>query len=130
MSKMSDLDLTLNELKECGEKLIAVSDSLRKLFSGQQPTVEPQPEADPQEQITFEELREKMAKKTRVCKANTDAIRDLLTKVRSAQALGTEAGAVCGIPEGSGGDPRCLISMHSCRHRPVTAGSPARLPQS
>lgn len=80
MSKMSELDLTLNELKECGEKLIAVSDSLRKLFSGQQPTVEPQPEADPQEQITFEELREKMAKKTRVCKANTDAIRELLTK--------------------------------------------------
>ena len=70
----------LNELKECVEKLIAVSDSLRKLFSGQQPTVEPQPEADPPKQISFEELRGIMAKKTRVSKANTDAIRDLLTK--------------------------------------------------
>ena len=78
MSKMSDLDLTLNELKECGEKLIAVSDSLRGLFSGQQP--ESQPVADPPKPISFEELRGMMAKKTRVSKANTDAIRDLLTK--------------------------------------------------
>ena len=83
MSKMSDLDLTLNELKECGEKLIAVSDSLRKLFSEPEQKSEPEklePKADPPKQISFEELREKMAKKTRVCKANTDAIRDLLTK--------------------------------------------------
>ena len=77
MSKMSELDLTLNELKECGEKLIAVSDSLRQLFSEPE---EPEPKADPPKQISFEELRGIMAKKTRVSKANTDAIRELLTR--------------------------------------------------
>ena len=77
MSKMSELYLTLNELKECGEKLIAVSDSLRQLFSEPE---EPEPKADPPKQISFEELRGIMAKKTRVSKANTDAIRELLTK--------------------------------------------------
>ena len=81
MSKMSDLDLTLNELKECGEKLISVSDSLRQLFSEpeQKPEKE-EPQEDPPKQISFEELRGIMAKKTRVSKANTDAIRELLTK--------------------------------------------------
>jgi hypothetical protein len=80
MSKMSELDLTLNELKECGEKLIAVSDSLRQLFSEPEQKPEPEPKADSPKPITFEELRGIMAKKTRVSKANTDAIRDLLTK--------------------------------------------------
>ena len=77
MSKMSELDLTLNELKECGEKLISVSDSLRQLFSEPE---EPEPKADPPKQISFEELRGIMAKKTRVSKANTDSIRELLTR--------------------------------------------------
>lgn len=83
MSKMSELDLTLNELKECGEKLIAVSDSLRQLFSEPEQKPEPEklePKADPPKQISFGELRGIMAKKTRVSKANTDAIRELLTK--------------------------------------------------
>ena len=83
MSKMSELDLTLNELKECGEKLIAVSDSLRQLFSEPEQKPEPEkldPKADSPKQISFEELRGIMAKKTRVSKANMDAIRELLTK--------------------------------------------------
>ena len=54
MSKMSELDLTLNELKECGEKLIAVSDSLRQLFSEPEQKPEPEklePKADSPKQI-------------------------------------------------------------------------------
>ena len=34
MSKMSDLDLTLDEMKKCGETLIGISESLREIFSG------------------------------------------------------------------------------------------------
>ena len=91
MSKMSDLSLTLDELKRCGETLIGISESLREIFSG--PKIEPEPvkeekrlyeESDAQEEekrpITFEEVRAVLARKTRVSKENTEAIRELLQK--------------------------------------------------
>lgn len=88
MSKMSDLDLTLDEMKKCGETLIGISESLREIFSGTDDTAKtpgkeekkPEPKKEESKPITFEELRAVMAKKTRVSKANTDAIRELLKK--------------------------------------------------
>ena len=89
MSKTSDLSLVLDELKQCGETMIGISDSLREIFSAPVPAEEPEPEK-PKEKtkakkeeskpISFEELRAVMARKTRVSKANTDAIRELLLK--------------------------------------------------
>ena len=82
MSKTSDLSLTLDELKKCGETLVGISDSLREIFSSS--NQEPQPQVttvkEKPKQVSFEELRAAMAKKTRVSKANTDAIRELLQK--------------------------------------------------
>jgi len=91
MSKMSDLSLTLDEMRKCGENLIGISDSLREIFSstnqkeakpeeGKQPIKENTANKEKPKQISFEELREVMARKTRVSKANTDAIRELLKK--------------------------------------------------
>ena len=34
MSKVSELSMVLQELKECGEKLVAVSEELAEIFSG------------------------------------------------------------------------------------------------
>lgn len=87
MSKTSDLSLVLDELRKCGETMISISESLREIFSAPVPAEEPEPEK-PKEKtkakkeeskpISFEELRAVMARKTRVSKANTDAIRELL----------------------------------------------------
>lgn len=89
MSKTSDLSLVLDELKQCGETMIGISDSLREIFSAPVPAEEPEPEKPKEKEkpkakkeeskpISFEELRAVMARKTRVSKANTDAIRELL----------------------------------------------------
>ena len=88
MSKMSDLDLTLDEMKKCGETLIGISESLREIFSGtEEAAAEPvkaekktEPKKEEPKPISFEELRAVMAKKTRVSKENTDAVRELLKK--------------------------------------------------
>ena len=70
MAKNNDISLALDELKKCGETLIALSETMRR--------TEPQPvELKP---VSFEELRALLAKKTRVSKQNTDAIRELLLK--------------------------------------------------
>jgi hypothetical protein len=89
MSKASDLSLVLDELKQCGETMIGISDSLREIFSTPAPVEEPEPEKSKEKEkpkakkedpkpISFEELRAVMARKTSVSKVNTDAIRELL----------------------------------------------------
>ena len=81
MAKMNDLSLTLDELRRCGETLIGISESLREIFSAPDPEPEPEKKKKKQEKtVTFEELRGALAKKTRVSKENTDAIRSLLQK--------------------------------------------------
>lgn len=84
MSKMSDLSLILDELRKCGETLIDVSDTLREIFSAPEAVAEPEPEPKPVEEkpkpVTLEQVRAVLAKKTRVSKENTDAIRELLLK--------------------------------------------------
>lgn len=72
MTKKNDISLALDELKKCGETLIALSEAMRG--------TEPQPAPVEVKPVSFEELRALLAKKTRVSKQNTDAIRELLLK--------------------------------------------------
>ena len=74
MAKKNDISLALDELKKCGETLIALSEAMRGTEA--QPALAPV-EVKP---VSFEELRALLAKKTRVSKQNTDAIRELLLK--------------------------------------------------
>lgn len=79
MSKMKDLSLILDDLKHYGEALIEVSDSLREMFS----EAEPDPKQEEEEEskpVTLEEVRAVLARKTRVSRENTEAIRELLLK--------------------------------------------------
>ena len=82
MSKMSDLSLILDELRKCGETLIDVSDTLREIFSAPEADAEPEPKPaeEKPKPVTLEQVRAVLAKKTRVSKENTDAIRELLLK--------------------------------------------------
>lgn len=78
MSKMSELSMVLKELKECGEKLVGISEELAEIFSGSEekepvkkkpaakkkdPEVkEPEPAA---KEYTFTEVRTFLADKSR-----------------------------------------------------------------
>ena len=76
MSKMNELSMVLQELKECGEKLITVSEQLTEMFSASE-TKEPEkkkasakkkePEAkeEPSKEYTFTEVRTFLADKSR-----------------------------------------------------------------
>lgn len=83
MSRVKDLSLILNDLKHYGESLIEISDSLREMFS-EGAEAEPEPDPKPKEEeskpVTLEEVRAVLAKKTRVSRENTEAIRELLLK--------------------------------------------------
>ena len=70
----TELPKICNELKKCGETLIALSEAMR----GTEP--QPAPASVEVKPVSFEELRALLAKKTRVSKQNTDAIRELLLK--------------------------------------------------
>lgn len=78
MSKMKDLSLIFDDLKRYGETLIEVSDSLREMFSEAEP--DPKPEEEESKPVTLEEVRAVLARKTRVSRENTEAIRELLLK--------------------------------------------------
>lgn len=81
MGRMNDLSLVVAELKECGEKLIKVSDSLAELFSSAEKTDAPKettaPKAGPKT-MTLEEVRAVVAEKSR--SGHTAAIKALLEK--------------------------------------------------
>ena len=76
MSKMSELSMVLQELKECGEKLVSVSEELKEIFSEAEPEKkkapakkkEPEAKAEPEEakkEYTFTEVRTFLADKSR-----------------------------------------------------------------
>ena len=76
MSKMSELCVVLQELKECGEKLVSVSEELKEIFSEAEPEKkkapakkkEPEAKAEPEEvkkEYTFTEVRTFLADKSR-----------------------------------------------------------------
>ena len=64
MSRMSELDAAVVELRKCGETLIAVSDTLRGLFSTseEQPPVTPPKPAE--KKLMIEDVRSVLAKKS------------------------------------------------------------------
>lgn len=79
MSKVSELSMVLQELKECGEKLVSVSEELAEIFSRSDvkepekkkasarkkgPEAKPEPEEQKKE-YTFTEVRTFLADKSR-----------------------------------------------------------------
>lgn len=75
MSKMSELDLCVSELRNAAQSLNSVADSLTALFSGTQPETSVQPTSKP---LTLEEVRTVLAEKSR--NGHTAKIRELLEK--------------------------------------------------
>lgn len=75
MSKMSELDLCVSELRSAAQSLNTVADSLTSLFSGTQPETSVQPTSKP---LTLEEVRAVLAEKSR--NGHTAKIRELLEK--------------------------------------------------
>ena len=79
MSKMSELDLCVGELRTAAQSLNTVADSLASLFSGSQPKSSVQPESKPTSKpLTLEEVRAVLAEKSR--NGHTAKIRELLEK--------------------------------------------------
>ena len=79
MSKMSELDLCVSELRNAAQSLNSVADSLTSLFSGSQPRTSVQPESKPTSKpITLEDVRAVLAEKSR--NGHTAKIRELLEK--------------------------------------------------
>ena len=79
MSKVSELSMVLQELRECGEKLVNISKELTEIFSAsdvkepekkkgsakkKEPEVKPEPEK-PKKEYTFTEVRTFLADKSR-----------------------------------------------------------------
>ena len=75
MSKMSELDLCVSELRNAAHSLNAAADSLTSLFSGSQPESSVQPTSKP---LTLEDVRAVLAEKSR--NGHTAKIRELLEK--------------------------------------------------
>jgi hypothetical protein len=79
MSKMSELDLCVIELRSAAQSLNTVADSLTSLFSGSQPRTSVQPESKPTSKpLTLEDVRAVLAEKSR--NGHTAKIRELLEK--------------------------------------------------
>lgn len=75
MSKMSELDLCVGELRSAAQSLNTLADSLTSLFSGSQPESSVQSTSKP---LTLEEVRAVLAEKSR--NGHTAKIRELLEK--------------------------------------------------
>ena len=79
MSKMSELDLCVGELRSAAQSLNSVADSLTSLFSGSHPRTSVQPESKPTSKpLTLEDVRAVLAEKSR--NGHTAKIRELLEK--------------------------------------------------
>ena len=84
MSKMSELDLCVSELRSAAQSLNTVADSLTSLFSGSQPRTSVQPESKPTSKpLTLEDVRAVLAEKSR--NGHTAKIRELLKKYGAAK---------------------------------------------
>ena len=74
MSKMSELDDAIKELRRCGETLIGISETLRELFSTpEENSVEETPAP-----VTFVQLRSRLSEISRA--GHTREIKELLSK--------------------------------------------------
>ncbi|MCD7777992.1 MAG: hypothetical protein LUH47_05760 [Clostridiales bacterium] len=80
MSKMSELDTGLNELRKCGEKIIAISEMLAAMFSSvDEPANDESPKTVKTEvrAITLEEIRKILADKS-LCGYRSE-VKDLIS---------------------------------------------------
>lgn len=101
MSKMSQLAAELDELRHCGEILIGISDTLREMLSGGEetpeanetpaektkgktkasksaPAKEQEKPAEPEKQLTLEDVRAVLAEKSRA--GFTEEVKALIAK--------------------------------------------------
>ena len=79
MSKMSELDLCVSELRSVAQSLNSVADSLTALFSGSQPESSVRPELKlTSKPLSLEEVRAVLAEKSR--NGHTAKIRELLER--------------------------------------------------
>lgn len=80
MSKMSELDLCVGELRSAAQSLNSVADNLTALFGSKQSEFRAQPETKPptQKPLTLEAVRAVLAEKSR--NGHTAKIRELLEK--------------------------------------------------
>jgi hypothetical protein len=79
MSKVSELDLCVGELRNAAQSLNSVADNLTALFSSSQSEVTVQPESKPiPKPLTLEAVRAVLAEKSR--NGHTAKIRELLEK--------------------------------------------------
>ena len=79
MGKMNELSQAIDELRRCGDALIGVADSLRKLFSGNDAEAEAQPTVEAAKpSLTLEQVRAALAEKSRG--GYTAQVRELLIK--------------------------------------------------
>ncbi len=84
MSKMSELDLCVSELRSTAQSLNSVADSLTALFSGSQPETSVLPESKPTSKpLMLEDVRAVLAEKSR--NGHTAKIRELLEKYGAAK---------------------------------------------
>ena len=75
MAKMNELSMLAQEIRETGEKLVRISEEIRELYTAPQEEKETETPA-----VTLEDVRAVLARKTRVSKENTEAIRQLLLR--------------------------------------------------
>ncbi len=76
MSRMSELDAAITELRKAGQAVISAADALREAFSGAET---PEPQADEQPAVktyTLEDVRATLLQKTRA--GFKDAVKELL----------------------------------------------------
>lgn len=81
MSKMNDMAMTIEELRNAAAAIADAADLLTKQFSGEtdeQPTVEAAAKPEPKPQLTLEQVRAVLADKSRA--GHTSAVRELLLK--------------------------------------------------
>lgn len=81
MAKMSELDLTVKELRNAAASIAAAADGLTALFSGTPDTTTetaPPPKAKEQKPIALEDVRVVLAEKSRA--GHTAEVRELLLK--------------------------------------------------
>ena len=81
MSKMNDMAMTIEELRNAATAIADAADWLAKQFSGEvekQPTEEAAAKPEPKPQLTLEQVRAVLADKSRA--GHTAAVRELLLK--------------------------------------------------
>ena len=78
MGKVSELSIIVDEIRDCGQKLLNVADSLTELFSGNPSEAAAESEKQTKPEITLEQVRAVLAEKSRA--GHTDKVRELLEK--------------------------------------------------